>query len=930
MGILTVTAFISISTLPSPGLPGPESRADYAMTVRLDPDSALLHCRSEITFMPAFEADTLWLHLYANAYRDPSTSFGGDMASSGYYGFEGAGEDEYGWILPRGWTLCGDSVEIEVDETLGCIPLARTVLPGDTIRLEGDFLVKVPSIWSRMGRDGDHFELTQWYPKLCVLDDAGWHLGQYRSDGEFFSDFGSYEVTLELPDSFVTAATGGIDSVWFSPDSLIRTERWFASEVHDFAWAADPAFVLVEHNFIPSGGLQGPPVRIHVAVQEWDEDGWGEVGAWADSTLLYYGEWYGDYPYGDLWIVQSAMWGGMEYPQLVMIGPSDYPFYRYFEMVVMHEIGHQWFYGMLGNDEVDEAWLDEGVNSFSEIRYFERKYGPRGNMTTLPGWIADFSEADETSSSYVRMAASGEEVPVLSTSTEASGGRYDYGALYYSKPALFVRMLQNQAGDEAFDRFMREYFTRFRFHHPGTGDFQAVLEETTGRSWQEEFDTWLRSTESSDIRVDGIEWSGDTTTVTVSGDIPIPVMLDLGLYGTGASTTARVSLEPGPPAMFRIPGIWRRAEIDPETRYLDRSPWNNSFPAAGTIRPLFMPVEQPSRYNTWLAPIPGYADGVWEAGAYGMMHSAGIRDGGPLELEGFWRQPLEGGRPGAWSLELERPLSRSVSGSASMSVALGAAYGREFVSAQVRRGFEGRYPSDPVRTISFTAGLESVSDNGLLDSTEFDEGFGAVLGAGASIWSRGRSGIRQVSIRLSGSPDWDGDRWISAETEGAVNLPGLPGSPGTRLFAGCVLAGDAPLQYSYRPGGGLAAGGILGWLLPPAGFVSPLEHYFVEEGPALPGYGESGKHGRIGIGLGETISLQPLPLSIFADAGWIEDSMADITASRLVSNAGLSLDAAFLRVWFPAWVSDPPPGEENWEMRWRFAFSLWGLGALLM
>jgi hypothetical protein len=250
--------------------------------------------------------------------------------------------------------------------------------------------------------------------------------------------------------------------------------------------------------------------------------------------------------------------------------------------------------------------------------------------------------------------------------------------------------------------------------------------------------------------------------------------------------------------------------------------------------------------------------------------------------------------------------------------------------AGASRSFEGSYPSDPVGTISFSAGLESVSDNGLIDSTEFDEGSGAVLGAQASVWSRGRSSIRQISFRLSGSPGWDGDRWISAEMEGAVNLPGLPGSPGTRLFAGCVLAGGAPLQYSYRPGGGLAAGGILGWLLPPAGFVSPLEHYFVAEGPALPGYGESATHGRIGIGLGETISLAPLPLSIFADAGWIEDSIDEITASSLVSNAGLSLDAAFLRVWFPAWVSDPPPGEDNWEMRWRFAFSLWGLGSLLM
>lgn len=919
-----IPGIVLAAVLSTAGWPRPESRADYDMDVRLLPDSVLVRGSTEITFIPAYPADTLWLHLYPNAYRDPSTAFATDQAEWGDYSFARAGEDEYGWIALSGWTLDGDSIQVGVDETLGFIPLDSTAQPGDTLRLTGLFDVKVPVIWSRMGHDDDHYEMSQWYPKMCVLDDRGWHRSRYHSEGEFYGDYGSYDMTFTLPDSFVTAATGHTDSVWFSPDSLTRFEHWRASDVHDFAWAADPAFVLLEHNFIYPDSLGGNIVRIHVAVQEWDAEKWEEVGAWADSTLLYCGEWYGEYPYSDLWIVQSAFYGGMEYPQLVMIGSFDPPFYRYFEMVVMHEIGHQWFYGMLGNDEVDEAWLDEGINSFNELRYFDRKYGLHGNMTSLPGWIADASDAEGTSASYVGMVSEGEGVPVLSTSTEASGGRYDYGALYYSKPALFVRMLQNSMGNAAFDLFMRTWFSRFRYHHPGTEDVQAVAEEITGRSWQAEFDTWLRTTETADVHVDDIDWSGDTTLVTVSGDIPIPVELDLEVSRCGDADMARVLLHPGETAVARIPGRWWRAEIDPETRYLDREPWNNSLPAAGTIRPLIYPYDQPSRFNTWIFPIPGWADGTWEAGLYGMTRAASSWSGGPFDLSGFWRQPFTDERPGVWAIALDKSFSRSNSASSSLSLDMGMGYGREDVSLNLSRSMRGLYPSDPSWTVWGSAGLSSVSDNSIIGEEEYTEGHGAVLGLGVSRWSWGMSGSRWASMELQGGPDWAGGKWLAASFEGSMSFSRLPGNPGTRLFAGRVW-GDAPLQNLYRPGGGLRADGILGWLMPPDGDISPAGHYFVDSGPALPGYSDSPAHGVIGVGLGETLKIPVLPMSLFADGGWIVNSSKDLDADNMIANAGISVDAGFVQAWFPAWVSDPQPGDGEWEFRWRLAFSLWGL-----
>lgn len=920
-----MVAFIALAAvLQTAGWPGPESRADYRMDIRLLPDSVLVRGSTEITFIPAFPADTLWLHLYPNAYRDPSTAFATDQAEWGDYSFAEASDDGFGWIALDGWTLDGDSIQVLVDETLGFIPLDSAAAPGDTLVLAGRFDVKVPTIWSRMGHDGDHYEMSQWYPKMCVLDDRGWHLSRYHSEGEFYGDYGSYDVTLALPDSMVTAATGHLDSIGFSPDSSTRVERWVAGPVHDFAWVADPAFMLLEHNFIYPDSLGGNIVRIHVAAQEDEIEEWEDAGAWTDSTLLYCGEWYGPYPYDDLWVVQSAFYGGMEYPQLVLIGRFDMPFGRYFEMVVMHEVGHQWFYGLLGNDEVDEAWLDEGINSFSEIRYFERKYGLHGNMTTLPGWISDNSDADGTSASYAGMVAGGEEVPVLSTSTEASGGRYDYGALYYSKPALFMRMLQNSMGGETFDRFMHILFDRFAFHHPRTEDVQAIAEEVSGRPWQAEFDTWLRTTASADVRVDDISWTGDSTVVTVSGDIPLPVELDLELTRCGASVMRRIGLEPGRSSTISVPGHWRRAEVDPETRYLDRNPWNNSLPEAGRIRPMLIPYEQPSRFNTWLLPLPGWADGTWEAGLFGMTRAASTRSGGPLDVSGIWRQPLGGDRAGISGISLEIPLDRSPNSGSTLAFDYWSGYGRGLVSLGASWNHSGPYPSDPSHTLWSSISFEGVGDDPVLDAGEYSAGSGAVIQAGASRWEWTRSGARWGHVSLCASPSWDGEEWVSASFEGTLTLSDLPFDPGTRLFAGRVW-GDAPLQHLYRPGGGLQAGGVMGWILPPDGDISPSEHYFVESGPALPGYGDDPARGRIGIALGETLKMPVLPLTLFADAGWIEGSSRDLTAADIISDAGIGVNAGFVQAWFPAWVSDPLPGDDQWELRWRLAFSLWGL-----
>ncbi|MCK5064956.1 MAG: hypothetical protein KAQ97_06720, partial [Candidatus Fermentibacteraceae bacterium] len=355
-------------------------------------------------------------------------------------------------------------------------------------------------------------------------------------------------------------------------------------------------------------------VDVHLVLLDDSDDHWDEVPAVIDSTLLYYGEWYTPYPYKDLWVVEpvTISAGGMEYPQFVFSVP-DFPILRILEMVTMHEVGHQWFYGILGNDEVEEAWLDEGMNTFSELRYMQRRYGFSGNMSTTPDWILELSDQDLNFLTYVTGTSAGEEVPVLSNATEAGDGSHPTGFTYYTKPALFMRMLQRQIGEESFNQIMSIYFERFMFHHPHTDDFQAIVEEVTGRSWIEEFNFWLKETESADILVENLIQSSDSTSIIVTGDIPHAVELDLLFVSGNDSLITSTTLAPGLSDTVTVSGYWQTAIADPFLCLPDRAPWNNASPVLSQLKPMFLPLPRPTHHTLWVLPYPSYADHSWRA-----------------------------------------------------------------------------------------------------------------------------------------------------------------------------------------------------------------------------------------------------------------------------------------------------------------------------
>ncbi len=235
----------------------------------------------------------------------------------------------------------------------------------------------MPRPFARTGAIGNFFFIAQWFPKLGVLEEQGWNCHQFHSSTEFFSDYGVYDVRLTVPRGWTVGATGVQRDASDNADRT-TTHRYYQEDVHDFAWTTSPAYVertaRFEHPALPA-------VALRLLLQP-------EHGGQADrhfnaarTALKHYGEWFGPYPYGHLTIVDPAYQSdadGMEYPTLITAGtrwllPREVT-YSGPEEVVIHEAGHQWWYGIVGNNEFEDAWLDEGINTFATARAMEQDY----------------------------------------------------------------------------------------------------------------------------------------------------------------------------------------------------------------------------------------------------------------------------------------------------------------------------------------------------------------------------------------------------------------------------------------------------------------------------------------------------------------------------------------------------------------------------
>jgi hypothetical protein len=497
--------------------------ANYDIDVTLDPTTRTITGSELITWRNpgSIAAYSIRLHLYWNAFRNTNSTWLKQRHLVGDDPFGEADADAFGYSnVTKLVRLNDDGTETDLmktdfrpispddqnkdDRTLWAASLKDAVAPGGTMRLRVEWTGKFPKNFDRTGQIGDYYFVSQWFPKLGVFE-AGWTANQFWSNSEFFSDFGDYDVRMTVPQGWVLGATGVEQS---HNDAGGRTTYRYTQEgVHDFAWTTSPHFIEHRQQFTLPGRA---PVNMRLLVQPEHDYLAERHFAGAVAALKYYGEWYGAYPYPTLTIVDppyQSESGGMEYPTIFTGGTrwlsprgSNDP-----EYVVLHEAGHQFWYGIVANNEVEFAWLDEGINEYSDSHVQAVALQPNYLVQRFFGDFIPWQYRDialkRTDTDWISTYRRNPDRDSISVPT-ANLWPGTHQNMSYHKAALMLHTLERMYTWEVMQRVMSIYFAKWKFKHPTPQDFFAVLDEVTGKDHKWFIDQVYQSSNTFDYSVD--------------------------------------------------------------------------------------------------------------------------------------------------------------------------------------------------------------------------------------------------------------------------------------------------------------------------------------------------------------------------------------------------------------------------------------------
>jgi hypothetical protein len=489
----------------------------------------------------------LYFHCWPNAYKNNTTAFARQELENGSTRFYFAPEEERGFmdslsfrVDDRPVSFLPDSSHLDIARLILNAPL----LPGDTITITTPFYVKIPGSFSRLGHKGQAYQISQWYPKPAVYDREGWHPMPYLDQGEFYSEFGSFEVTITLPRNYVVGATGNLmtesEQQWLeqkaedttvpddlpASDSVLKTIRYEENNIHDFAWFADKRYRVMKGEVVLSGNHK---VLTWAMYPDAQADLWKNATAYIHDAIRYYSDWYGNYPYQTCTAVYGALeaGGAMEYPTITVVGNAGTP--TMLEDYIMHEVGHNWFYGILGFNERKYPYLDEGLNTFSEFRYMRAKYPQLKlyqmmlNQPKLAGMLnlEDIPHGELYNKGYLLSARSNQDQPLNLSSEQYS--LMNYGTMIYYKSALAFTYLMNYLGEPRFDSIMQQFLRDWQFKHPDPAALHRAFQDHCAEDLSWFFEDLLTTRKRLDYVIRRIK--PDSILIRNSGQIPAPLSI---------------------------------------------------------------------------------------------------------------------------------------------------------------------------------------------------------------------------------------------------------------------------------------------------------------------------------------------------------------------------------------------------------------------
>ena len=523
----------------------------YEIWVSLDPAKKMLQGRETISWTNTSRdaIPDFWFHLYWNAFKNEKSALMEevrlDEPSGTFHGDADVKDGDWGWIDVEKIRL-GDGTDLSAtmqfmtpdepvhpdDQTVMRVKLPKPLLPGETLKLELNFKARIPKTIRRSGYYHNGYFIGQWFPKPGVYQEGkGWNCHQYHLNSEFFADFAAFRVHITVPGNYVVGAAGKETARQSDSGRKTATYTFEQEGIHDFAWTTDPDYIRIERDFIaanevspseyreiagtlrlPLEEVKLPDVKMILLINPEHRNQVERHFKALRMALKYYGLWYGPYPYETVTMIDPPFRsgsGGMEYQTLFTAGTQVLPSPQANnpEMVIIHEFGHGYWYGLAANNEFEEAWLDEGINTYSTGKVLAKAYGPGAIPLTLFGIpLTRYSGALKYADKETDRAAAIQIVkhdPIVT----ASWKFYDpmsYALNVYMRAATCLNTLENIIGKEVMLRVMRAFHTRFRFRHPVSSDFIATVNEISGRDLNWLFDELFFSTKEWDYAVDNV------------------------------------------------------------------------------------------------------------------------------------------------------------------------------------------------------------------------------------------------------------------------------------------------------------------------------------------------------------------------------------------------------------------------------------------
>jgi hypothetical protein len=936
-----------------------QQRVVYTIDVLLDTEERMLMGNAVLRYVNN-SPDTLnhvWFHLYPNAFRDRNTEFAEQQCREGKSDFYFSSPEEKGYIDILSLDHNGTSVVGKITGTEMRADLLHPIPPGDSATFEMHFIVRLPHMFHHLGYEENRYQLSSWYPKMAAYDEEGWHVEGYHLIPDLYGDFGTFDVTITLPQQYVVAATGELVSPPEEFDRLssleaysrsprkerrgaahpyatgegganYKTLTFHAEEVNDFAWTASADYLLFREAI--------EDLRIDVLLLPGDERKMKDVVAYAKEAATFYREWFGLYPYGRMAVVDGGDFDtrGLPAPNLAFISNRSPMYTKLTEMEVAYQVARQWFRGALGNDPECPLWLDEGFATFSTLRYLEEKYGDDYSLLDLPVDLPYLPEMDANYLAnlyYYLSASTGYETSICTPPQEWRESSLAYQTAAY-KGALVLYMLRDLLGPGTFDICLRTYRQRYMFKNPSKNDFISVCEEVGGQKLDWFFRQWLGTTDRCDYEVKSFRSrklkrspyeenppGNYRNQIRLKRNQPIVMPLEVAAYTKAGDEYRRAwnGKETEKTVTFFSWEKIERVALDPESKVLDYYRWNNYKPRKYSLK-LFWDKPSFDTYQLFFMPYAFYSPNT-KVQLGGILMGSQFLLAGPILGKHQWSfAPIYStGKktfrhsgsyqtpPGLWG-----PFTK---------LSLGWSRSWDYLRISTGLTFEKRERllSEPKRTFEISLYHKEVKSIADQDTRDFQVGQYSGL--------KMAYGFKRQSIRSGGSlkavlslaKDLNNDifqfgkasvepqffyRWSRAvRTE-------------LRLYAGHAW-GDVPLQERFYLSGKLIPEGLLAFTWESTGELSPQERWHLWGDGNLRGY--YGKHlkGKTVASVTFEHTLPYLPAYLFFDAGNVYREWGDLDLTDIRSDLGVGFRFFILRVDFPLWISHPS-GENSWDVRW--------------